>query len=200
MPEWLILAAFVGIVLLLKLADRRSDIRREKALEEADARAKARRPDWVDKRHNCCEVKVLIDLEQDAHLIVQTRAEQLEGSGEPLPECDGHREEPGFHVKREGGGFVSFSLRFFPESGGLKMYVSPPDGAETFEWCIHVRSGRNSPCVLVLEMDDSFPRSGETPPEQVKALDAVCGEELDHQQLLYKVLGPILFGGQRAAS
>ena len=38
------------------------------------------------------------------------------------------------------------------------------------------------------------------PPEQVKALDGVCGEELDHRQLLYKVLEPILFGGQRAAS
>ena len=170
MPEWLILAAFVGIVLLLKLADRRSDIRREKALEEADARAKARRPDWVDKRHNCCEVKVLIDLEQDAHLIVQTRAEQLEGSGEPLPECDRHREEPGFYVKREGGGFVSFSLRFFPERGGLRMSVIPPDGAERV-WCIHVRSGRNSPCVLVLEVDDPFPRSGER-----YALGKVCLE------------------------
>ena len=80
------------------------------------------------------------------------------------------------------------------------MYGKPPDGAETFEWCIHVRSGRNSPCVLVLETDDPFPRSGENPPEQVKALDAVCGEELDHHQLLYKVLEPILFGGQRGAS
>ena len=76
---------------------------------------------------------------------------------------DRHREEPGFYVKREGGGFVSFSLRFFPERGGLRMSVIPPDGAERV-WCIHVRSGRNSPCVLVLEVDDPFPRSGETPP------------------------------------
>ena len=197
MPEWLILAAFVGIVLLLKLADRRSDIRREKELEEADARAKARRPDWVDKRHNCHEVKVLIDLEQDAHLIVQTRAEQLEGSGEPLPECHSHREDPGFYVKREGKGFVAFNLGCFPESGDMRVTVIPPDDGEhdgeMVEWCIHLRPGRNSPCVLVLETSGPFPRPGEKPPEQVKVLDAVRGEELEPWQVLYKALDPILF-------
>ena len=57
MPRVANSGGFRGDCLLAKLADRRSDIRREKELEEADARAKARRPDWVDKRHNCCEVK-----------------------------------------------------------------------------------------------------------------------------------------------
>ena len=79
--------------------------------------------------------------------------------------------------------------------------ISPPDEDGEFtravEWCVHVRPGNNSPCVLVLETHDVFPRSGENLPEQVKALDAVCGEELDHRQLLYKVLEPILFSVQR---
>ena len=129
MPEWLIVAAVVAILLLAKLADRRSDIRWKKALEEADARDKARRLDWVDKRHNCRATSVLVDLEWDAQLIVQTRAEQLEGSGEPLPECDGHREDPGFYVKREGGCVVSFGLGCFLKREGqlLTMRVSPPD-------------------------------------------------------------------------
>ena len=53
--------------------------------------------------------------------------------------------------------------------------------------------GVDSPCVLVLETSGPFPRSGENPPEQVKALDAVLGEELEPWQVLYKVLDPILF-------
>ena len=152
---------------------------------------------WVEKRHNCGAVSVLVDLEWNAERNVQTRAEQFEGSGEPLPECHPHSDEPGFYVKRKGKGFVAFSLRFFPESGGLTVTVIPPDDGEhdreMVQWCIHVRPGRNRPCVLVLETGDPFPRSGENPSEQVKALDAVCGEELEPWQLLYKVLDPILF-------
>ena len=152
---------------------------------------------WVEKRHNCRATSVLGDLEWDAERDVQTRAEQLEGSGEPLPELGRHREDPVFYVKREGKGFVSFSLGCFPESGDMTVRVRPPDDGEhdgeMVEWCIQVRPGRNSPCVLVLETSGPFPRSGENPPEQVKALDAVLGEELEPWQVLYKVLDPILF-------
>ena len=149
---------------------------------------------WVEKRHNCRATSVLVDLEWDAERDVQTRAEQLEGSGEPLPELGRHREDPGFYVKREGKGFVSFSLGCFPESGDvMTVRVRPPDDGEMVEWCIQVRPGRNSPCVLVLETSGPFPRSGENPPEQVQALDAVLGEELEPWQVLYKVLDPILF-------
>ena len=121
----------------------------------------------------------------------------MKGSGEPLPEFGRHREDPGFYVKREGKGFVAFNLGCFPESGDMSVTVIPPDDGEhdgeMVEWCIHVRPGRNSPCVLVLETSSPFPRPGEKPPEQVRVLDAVRGEELEPWQVLYKVLNPILF-------
>ena len=128
--------------------------------------------DWVEKRNNCSSSSVLVDLEWEAKRSVNARIKQLEGSEDPLPECGSHREDPGFFVKRDGKGIVSFHLGCFPEKGDISVQALDEDFETLFEWCIQVRPGRHIPCALVI--NDQEP-------------------ELDMEQVLYRALNPILF-------